>query len=226
MIPTIIVFKNKSLLNQYINKFIKQHQFKQENIFRIDPEKRQILVNQIRAIEKFIITEPKNKRLFIINQFDKATLEAQNAFLKTLEERTNNNQFLLIVNNKNHLLPTIKSRCRLINLDKEKTSFQLNKEIADLINQTIGSKNYRFLKVTLKYSTKDKGLQLIDQVIFYFWQKLKADQGKQAIIIIKECFRLKELIEKNNLNPQLALDNLLIFIHKTYTINKQNETDK
>ncbi len=55
-------------------------------------------------------------KVAILRQFDAANLNAANAFLKTLEEPPNNVLLLLTANDADSLLPTIASRCRVLNL--------------------------------------------------------------------------------------------------------------
>ncbi|MGN1201617.1 MAG: hypothetical protein ACI4R8_05145 [Candidatus Caccovivens sp.] len=50
-------------------------------------------------------------KVFIINNFDRSTEEAQNKLLKILEEPPKNVYFLLSAKNTEKVLPTIKSRC-------------------------------------------------------------------------------------------------------------------
>ena len=59
-------------------------------------------------IEKPIVSE---KKVYIINDCDKMTKEAQNCLLKTLEEPPEFACLILISSNENMLLNTIKSRC-------------------------------------------------------------------------------------------------------------------
>ena len=56
-------------------------------------------------------------RVFLIEQADKMTLQAQNGFLKILEEPPDGTCFLLTAEHVDVLLPTILSRCRMIRLN-------------------------------------------------------------------------------------------------------------
>lgn len=55
-------------------------------------------------------------KVYIVNDADKLTLQAQNALLKTIEEPPAYAVILLLANNPDALLPTITSRCVLLNL--------------------------------------------------------------------------------------------------------------
>ncbi len=55
-------------------------------------------------------------KIYIIDEADKMTEQAQNALLKTIEEPPEYAMILLLTNNINNLLPTILSRCVTLNL--------------------------------------------------------------------------------------------------------------
>lgn len=86
----------------------------------IEPEGKNIKIEQIRAIQTKIIEKPvnSNKKVYIINDADTMTKEAQNCLLKTLEEPPEYIVIILIVSNENKMLNTIKSRCMKITFDK------------------------------------------------------------------------------------------------------------
>ena len=64
-------------------------------------------------MQENVYTKPivSRKKVFIINDSDKMTEEAQNSLLKTLEEPPEYIMIILITANENKLLNTIKSRC-------------------------------------------------------------------------------------------------------------------
>lgn len=56
------------------------------------------------------------KKIYVISEAEKMTVQAQNALLKTLEEPPGYAVILLLVTNVDSLLPTILSRCILLNM--------------------------------------------------------------------------------------------------------------
>ena len=81
----------------------------------IEPTGNSIKISQIRELQSDIIIKPHSKyKIYIINHAEKMTVESQNALLKTLEEPPEYAIIILITNNKESLLPTIKSRCEII----------------------------------------------------------------------------------------------------------------
>ena len=61
-------------------------------------------------------------KIYILNEAEKLTLQAQNALLKTIEEPPAYAVILLLTSNADSLLPTISSRCVTLNLRPVKES--------------------------------------------------------------------------------------------------------
>ncbi|MBD2841776.1 DNA polymerase III subunit delta' [Erythrobacter rubeus] len=78
--------------------------------------KRNISVAQIRAMQKRLTTRPTlgSRRAIIIDPADDMEPSASNALLKSLEEPPQGTFFLLVTHRPSRLLPTIRSRCRLL----------------------------------------------------------------------------------------------------------------
>lgn len=86
----------------------------------ISPDGNNIKIEQIRDIQKRIQEKPiiSEKKVYIIDNADLMTTEAQNCLLKTLEEPPEFAVIILIGSNSNTFLPTIKSRCTIMNFNK------------------------------------------------------------------------------------------------------------
>lgn len=82
--------------------------------------KRNITVDQIRAMQKRLNTRPTlgSKRVIIIDPADNLEKGASNALLKSLEEPPEGSFFMLIAHRPGRLLPTIRSRCRILQFPK------------------------------------------------------------------------------------------------------------
>ena len=86
----------------------------------LEPDGNSIKIEQIRFLQKKIQEKPiiSNKKVYIINDADCMTKEAQNCLLKTLEEPPQFSTIILIGSNENAFLSTIKSRCMIIHFKK------------------------------------------------------------------------------------------------------------
>ena len=82
----------------------------------VEPDGSSIKIEQIRFLQKKIQEKPiiSNKKVYIINDADSMTTEAQNCLLKTLEEPPEFATIILVGSNENAFLATIKSRCMIL----------------------------------------------------------------------------------------------------------------
>ena len=82
----------------------------------LEPDENSIKIEQIREIQRKVVEKPiiSNQKVYIIDNSDKMTTEAQNCLLKTLEEPPKYITIILIGTNENAFLSTIKSRCTIL----------------------------------------------------------------------------------------------------------------
>ena len=106
----------------------------------IEPDGNSIKIEQIRYLQKKIQEKPiiSNKKVYIINDANKMTIEAQNCILKTLEEPPEYSTIILIGNNESAFLNTIKSRCMIITF----------RPIEDQLVKEYLEKNYQMMNIT------------------------------------------------------------------------------
>jgi DNA polymerase-3 subunit delta' len=78
-----------------------------------EADKREIRVDQIRDIvrDASVLPNEAAKKVFIIKEADDMNVNAQNAFLKLLEEPPSHAAFILIGTNPGGFLQTVRSRC-------------------------------------------------------------------------------------------------------------------
>lgn len=81
---------------------------------------RNIKVDQIRELQRRLTTRPTlgSRRAVIIDPADDMETSAANALLKSLEEPPAGTYFLLIAHRMGRLLPTIRSRCRVLDFPR------------------------------------------------------------------------------------------------------------
>lgn len=86
----------------------------------LEPDGNIIKIDQIRELTKSVYEKPivSDRKVYIINDSNCMTKEAQNSLLKTLEEPPEYVTIILITSNENIFLPTIKSRCTKILFNK------------------------------------------------------------------------------------------------------------
>ena len=106
--------------------------------------KKEITIGQVRGIidDAYILPNEADKKVYIIKHADTMNKEAQNAVLKLLEEPPVFDGFILCVSNPEMLLPTVRSRCTLLNLNADHKLTEERKEQIQLADE--------FLKIVSK----------------------------------------------------------------------------
>jgi len=101
----------------------------------IEPIKSSIKIEKIREMRKEIGLKPfKNKKnIYIIDKAEKMTLEASNCLLKTIEEPPYYGIIILICSKTDPILPTIISRCQIVNFGSI-SSLKIKKLLLNKIN--------------------------------------------------------------------------------------------
>lgn len=219
MIPRLIVFHQKKSLSKYIRAYITERSITPLNIIEIDPEDKILTIDDIRFLQRTLVVNIPQERLFVIYSFELASIIIQNALLKTLEEKSERNSVFISTTNPESALPTIRSRMQLIYVDNDQEDFSLPEESREydaLFEQL--KDGYRFMGNPLLSATKEDSIIFLDKLTLYLGKKMRGETSAQLAQSIKAIFKTKEQIIYANVTPQLALDNLLIFIHKTVSM--------
>ena len=137
--------------------------FNSPDYIEITPDGNSIKIAQIRKLQSDILVKPyKSYKIYVIDEAQKMTVEAQNALLKTLEEPPKYAIILLISSNKESLLDTIKSRCEIIKF----TPIPLV-EVADYLTQTGVDKNRASLLANFSRGSMQKAIELSESEDFH-----------------------------------------------------------
>lgn len=151
------------------------HKFESNNhpdIMIIEADGSSIKNKQVEDIQSFIKIKPNEseKKIIIIDDADKMTVSAQNRILKTLEEPPSYGMMFLISSKPHSLLPTIKSRCQILDFGKIEDKLierylidnrEINSENAKLISKFADGS----LRVAIDIVTSDKFKEHREQVM-------------------------------------------------------------
>lgn len=163
----------------------------------IEPNEGKVKIEQIREMQRKVAEKPiiSNQKVYIIDNSDTMTTEAQNCLLKTLEEPPEYITIILICSNEDNLLSTIKSRCTRmhfepINAEEIKKYMKQNcpdQEISDnIINLSQGS-----IGKAIKLNENKNIYENIEKI-------LVSMQNKDLIEIVQmseEIYKAKEEID-------------------------------
>ena len=174
------------------------------DFYLITPDGNSIKIEQIREMQKKVAEKPiisKNK-VYIIDESDKMTKEAQNSLLKTLEEPPEYVTIILIAENENMILSTIKSRCTILHFKQIpnnelrnflKTNYNIEEIEENILNSFQGS-----IGKAIKLKDKKESLEKIYKLIKNIKTNDIIDLSKMAEILYKEKDDIQDLLEYIN----------------------------
>ena len=163
-----------------------------------------------------------SRNLAVIKDADTMTVRAQNRLLKTLEEPPAGTVMLLLSENKDNLLETIRSRCvayRLNSLDTDLDNVQMEGASAIMEGVLEGENFFRMKEVLSKYmKSRDDAFQLLDGMERIYRDFLVGIDLRGRLLKREDIFRHIALIEEARrdlvmkVNYNYAMKNLIIKI--------------
>ena len=208
MLPIIVESSDQEQIQNYLQAYTHENHIPAYNVFEYAPEVKEFSIREIREIILETHHHTTEPRLFHLKNFDTASLEAQNAFLKTLEEHQEQITFMLSVEHATRLLPTIRSRARVIHLKAVNTdhSEQHHERIFALLNSPSRPSIAKFLNSVGKTEIPE----VLDQLIRHYQRSL--GKNRHAPSILKDLISKRNLMKHNNVDPQTVFDSALLAI--------------
>src|SRR3989344_5019537 len=158
MQPKVIVSKNRQERDAKIWKILQESQITTNNpdLFILEDEK--ITIAQVKQLIKHLSTKPfgQTAKSAVIFNGNNISPDAQNALLKILEEPPEESVILIGVDSETKLLPTILSRCKIINLASHLSGGSVNFDLDELISNSVGER----FEIVEKASDKEKLLKI------------------------------------------------------------------
>jgi|SRR3989344_1518790 len=194
----------------------------------------EIKILQIRQANNFLSYKSYSGlyKIVVVEDAEKMNQEAQNCFLKTLEEPKGKTLLILISSTPDILLSTIASRCQTVkffrpedlpvNAERARAEQEILDNLLPVINSNLAEK-FKYAK-SIDFQ-KQKLEDIIDVILGYFRKQLLVKAGviprnvaipdiRHSMGRIIEIVNLTEDINKRilftNVNPKLALEVLLL----------------
>ena len=148
----------------------------------IEPDGNSIKIDQIREMQRKIQEKPiiSDKKIYIINDSQKMTKEAQNCLLKTLEEPPEFAIIILIGSNESLFLDTIKSRCIILHFEPID-----NNSLKKFIEDNYDIKNIDAETLKIFQGSIGKAIDLKDKISEYSQiEKMLKELDKKDLIEI------------------------------------------
>lgn len=199
----IVVSKDKKTRDDYTLTLCKEKRIHTIDISIIE-EEGSIGIAIVRDLQKTFFLKPlKSKtKACVIQNAEKLTIEAQNALLKLLEEPPDNTIIILSAEDTNAFLPTVLSRCNVIQLSSSQNIKPLT-----LPHESIGQR----LKLAQDLAkNKDEAITWLENAILSMRQEIINEKGQiQAIKSLQETY---VILKTTNTNTRLTLENLFLNI--------------
>ena len=224
----LITAKDKNKASSYISNFLKQKEIESIDI-SLQIYEKAMGIEDVRNIQKKILLKPfRGKTKAVVAQaYESITQEAQNALLKVLEEPPVNTIIIISTKKKELLLPTIISRCKIIELKEDYlTLSRSSEENAQYLNMLISlPENEVGERLKLAQDiTKNKGdaEMWLEKMINLARQQLLETQSKkpstlasqfstsQYLNVLVSLQKTYTIIKTTNVNQRLALENLFL----------------
>lgn len=230
MTSFIVVSTDKTKRDEYINTFCKEKKidtFDRTTLTletSIKQNTQSIGIEDIKYMQKKIFLKPikSEQKAIIIDEAELLTIEAQNALLKILEEPPEHTLLILSTTTKETLLPTILSRCKIVQLEEKQTKLsekeqeELQTFLEALPEMGIGE---RLKKAETLAKDKDKAIEYITKLILvareYLLQSSNKKSIKQLSNQIKSLQALHTTLKTTNVNPRFAIENTLLQLIST-----------
>jgi DNA polymerase III delta prime subunit len=170
-------------------------------------------IDDVRNFQKKSYLKPfKSPSKIVFIRASDLTHESQNAMLKILEEPPDNTIIIVSVPDKNLILPTILSRCKVLEIknDKELSDAEISK-YQNLLN-SINSKGVgERLKLAQDYSKdREQALIYLENLIHAGRDNLLTYPNVDQLNAVKSLQRFYTIIKTTNVNLRLALENLFL----------------
>ena len=205
------------------------------DLMRIRPEKDSIGIDAVRAMTRNLSLAPleAEKKIVHIESAHFMRIPAQNALLKTLEEPPLYGIIILSLSNAKRILPTIRSRCRLVRSGETKRPATIDRRLLEEVLTDAGNGNVdaAFKSVKFFQDYKDHKEELLQEIELYLRDLLifkttgektlltdpglseRAEQNRmEPAQIIRVLDLLVEVREgfRRNVNFQLSMERILI----------------
>lgn len=182
----------------------------------------EIKISQIREIQNFLAYKSYNGgyKIVIVDDAEKMNVEAQNCFLKTLEEPKGQTLLILVTSKPDMMLPTIASRCQVIKFIKQKGAVEnpekvkKEKEILEgllpVLNSNLADK-FKYVKA-IDFDKQDLS-EILEVLQRYYRNLILVDHSqKKARNILNLIEDINNKLLFTNVNQKLALEILLMEI--------------
>lgn len=194
----------------------------------MDPAQTTISIETIRELQKQLANKPYQapKKVALIFESQKMTAAAQNCLLKTLEEPPAHSLLILTANDNESVLPTVRSRCRLVDLGPTVYEGKSGEggNILELLQKNRGQRLLWVEENKKMLGDRQEVLALLDDWLITLREMIVNLKGvrKHSLQVgfpyhqaIRQILATKKTLATVNVNLRLALEVLLLHLPQT-----------
>lgn len=199
----LCINKDKEECNNTCESCIKFDNNNNPDFKIIKPDGNNIKIDQIREMNSKVMEKPiiSGKKVYIIDDSEKMTKEAQNSLLKTLEEPPQYVVIILICSKENYLLNTIKSRCTKIvfdNLSNEEINNYLRKNNYEILDNNFLNLSQGSIKRALQVISNKELYENLEDLVNNIKTVNKIEFINNNKFLYKEKEKIDEILEYIN----------------------------
>jgi len=235
----------KAVALAFFTSLFQEKPFNHPDFILINPFEGRIRINQIRELSNRISLKPIKAPSFgiIVDQAHLMNREAQNCFLKTLEEPKSSAILILVTEYPDFLLPTIFSRCERLKfypVRKEeikkylKENNIIGEKADDIINISLGrpGKIINFLERPESLENRKKIINNLVKIMqsplgerFQYVQELSKREDLRSVLIIWLSYLRESLLLNNSVESLSKLKKILNAIQETIFLISNTSTN-
>jgi hypothetical protein len=175
----------------------------------INAEGEGVQISDVRELISELSLRPfqEKQSLFVILAADSASIPAQQALLKSLEEPPAHVQIVLAATQIAKLLPTIQSRCVIAKWPLQEITVARDQTQASEFWQQLSHRSFGDLVTeSEKYKERDQALAFCQELLFFLHSQNTQSPSLGLVEAIKTCQQTQQYLEQN-VNVRLALEN-------------------
>lgn len=189
----------------------------------VSPDGASLKVDQIRQLKSDAAYSSldQNRKIYIVDQIETMSVSAANSLLKFLEEPQDNVYFILITREKEHVLPTILSRCQSVYFPPFAKQHRIEQLMASGLSESMA-----FLLATVTQDvqhalalSQDEQFQDFRQAVWQ-WTQLVLQKDAAAFVLVQT--KLMQWLSQKDY-ALLGLDLLTLYIRDVYFMQYQQQ---
>lgn len=224
-LPLLLHFSQEVELTTWVPQVLAEHvhlPFKSNQLLEhpdihiINQSDETLKIEAVRQLQELSTFSPYQlaQSIFVLQKVDTASIAAQNALLKILEEPAAGNVILLTTFNPTKVLPTIHSRSQMIVWDSPPLA--LPPQIERLYETLMNSSHGDLTLLSETFSDRPQSLKVVSELTYYVHSQLQKDPyselAKTYIQQLKTLLEAASWLEKNA-NVKLVLTECFFKLH-------------